>query len=342
MPGIAPARLAAFRTLEQVGAGAHSDAAIHEAAAGLDTRDAALAAELVMGVLRFRAQLDYVIATASGRPLAKLDAAVVDSLRLGVYQIRHLDRIPSHAAVSDSVELVRRARKASAAGFVNAVLRKVRREPVEWPDRSTALSCPEWLLERWGDRAETIAQHALTTPPSGMDEGARAIVPLLELREGMRFADLCAAPGNKTRLVLAEQPSFAVACDRSMRRLAATNVACPRVLLDAASPLPFRAAFDRILLDAPCSGTGTLARNPEIKWRIAPEDFARHAARQRAMIAEALNALQPGGRLVYATCSLEPEEDEDAVAGFPVIATMRRWPGVDPGDGFFAAVIARD
>jgi 16S rRNA (cytosine967-C5)-methyltransferase len=104
--------------------------------------------------------------------------------------------------------------------------------------------------------------------------------------------------------------------------------------------LPFSLRFERVLVDAPCSGTGTLARNPEIKWRIQPEDLAEFQNRQRKMVARALECLAPGGKLVYATCSLEREENEEAVEGLPVVETQMRLPGREPGDGFFAAVIA--
>jgi 16S rRNA (cytosine967-C5)-methyltransferase len=114
------------------------------------------------------------------------------------------------------------------------------------------------------------------------------------------------------------------------------------VALDGTRPLPFARQFDRILVDAPCSGTGTLGRNPEIKWRLRPEDLDDLRRRQGALLANARAALAPGGLLVYSTCSLEPEENEDVVAGVPpelLVETMRRIPGCDPGDGFYAAVI---
>jgi 16S rRNA (cytosine967-C5)-methyltransferase len=110
-------------------------------------------------------------------------------------------------------------------------------------------------------------------------------------------------------------------------------------VLDAAKPLPFSAMFDRILVDAPCSGTGTLARNPEIKWRLKPEDLPAYQGRQREILRHALQCLAPGGKLVYSTCSLEPEENETVVEGFAVQKICLRMPGRDAGDGFFAAVI---
>jgi 16S rRNA (cytosine967-C5)-methyltransferase len=112
-----------------------------------------------------------------------------------------------------------------------------------------------------------------------------------------------------------------------------------RVALNATQPLPFSRKFDRILVDAPCSGTGTLGRNPEIKWRLQPTDLPAFQTLQKQILKNARACLAPGGKLVYATCSLEREENEDVVAGLPVLETRLRLPGRDPGDGFFAAVL---
>jgi 16S rRNA (cytosine967-C5)-methyltransferase len=271
---------------------------------------------------------------------------------MAIYQIRYLDRIPAHAAVAESVELVKRARKRSAAGFVNAVLRRVNRKPVRWPDRATELSVPAWMLGRWEQQygksaAESIAQAALEEPRSWVnadtgrqqDIGAQSIVPLLGIEAGMTVLDVCAAPGNKTAQAIAAGARV-VACDRSPRRLAEVGAEAARVALDATEALPFSRRFERVLVDAPCSGTGTLARNPEIKWRLKLEDLVEFKNRQRKMLARALECLAPGGKLVYATCSLEREENEEVVEGLGVLETQMRIPGRDPGDGFFAAVIA--
>lgn len=321
----------------------------------MPSKDAGLASEIVLGALRVQAQLDYLIERFSGRAAARLDAEVRIALRMGIYQLRYLERVPAHAAVGESVELVKRARKRSAAGLVNAALRKVNREPAPWPDRATELSHPAWLLEHWDrqygeETATAIAKAGLERPETYMcgsriqDIGSQMIVPLLEIEPGQRMLDVAAAPGNKTAQAI-EAGARVTACDRHFHRLAPMRaLGCDLALLDGTRPLPFRERFERILLDAPCSGTGTLARNPEIKWRLKPEDLEDLPRRQAAMLANALERLAPGGRLVYSTCSLEREENEAVVerAGARVLRLWRRIPGVDAGDGFFAAVLTSE
>ncbi len=373
---IGAARQIAFDVLLRVEQGSYASDLLRARSMGLDARDAGLASELVFGTLRLQAQLDFLIEHFSGRPAGRLDAEVRAVLRMGVYQSRYLDRIPRHAAVDAAVELVKRARKRSAAGFVNAVLRKVHREPIAWPDRVTELCQPAWLLESWErqfgeEAAGRIARAFLAqpqtfirasealpdcepteipgcyritgAPPPGariQDIGAQSIVPLLELEPGMTFLDLCAAPGNKTAQAL-EYGVKAVACDLHLNRLSELRgLACERVLLDASKPLPFVRKFDRILVDAPCSGTGTLGRNPEIKWRITPAGPLELQRVQAAILRNALECLAPGGRLVYSTCSLEREENEAVALPFSPLRIERRLPGIQAGDGFFAAVLA--
>jgi 16S rRNA (cytosine967-C5)-methyltransferase len=318
---------------------------------GIDTRDAGLASQIVFGVLRYRGQLDYLIAHYAGRE-RRLDSEVRIALRMGIYQLRYMDRIPAHAAVTESVEMVKRARKASAAGFVNAVLRKVNREPVVWPSREIEFSCPEWLLVRWErqygtEAAAAIARAALEEPEKYtrggrmQDVGSQSIVPLLELEPGQSFLDLCAAPGNKTAQAL-ESGVRAVACDLHWHRaVGMKGIGAGVLVADGTRPLPFARKFDRILVDAPCSGTGTLGRNPEIKWKLRPEDLADLQRRQTALLRNALDVLAPGGVLVYSTCSLEEEENEAVLrmAEARPISRHMRLPGRDPGDGFLASVI---
>jgi 16S rRNA (cytosine967-C5)-methyltransferase len=347
---VSPAREIAFRVLQRVHGGGYATDLLRRESG--DARDLALAESIVLGCLRYQAQLDHLIEHFSGRKQPKLDDEVRIALRMGIFQLRYLDRIPHHAAVAESVELVKQAHKRSAAGFVNAVLRKVNRSPIAWPDKATELSIPGWMLDRWQrlygtDPAMAVARAALEQPEATInpdtgrqqDPGAQSIVPLLEIQPGMTVLDLCAAPGNKTAQILA-LGAHVTAGDRYIKRLAEVPPQAQRVVLDAATVLPFHVKFDRILVDAPCSGTGTLARNPEIKWRLRPDDLARFAGLQRAILENALPHLKPGGKLVYSTCSLEREENEDMVNGLPVTATHLRLPGRDPGDGFFAATIS--
>lgn len=349
---VSPARRTAWEVLERVERGAKSDQALLEAARGLESRDAGLATEIVYGVLRRRAQLDWLIGRASSRRVEEMDAKVLRALRMGAYQLRYLSRVPAHAAVGESVEMVKQAGRRYAAGFVNAVLRRLPRLPDRWESEELEYSMPGWLLERWKRRlgeedALRAARAALEAPERAeleglpMDEGAQAIVPLLELKAGERTLDVCAAPGNKTRQALA-CGARVVACDASWKRLRGLLADCPRVQARADEGLPFAAAFGKVLVDAPCTGTGTLGRNPEIRWRVTEEEIARQARRQELILREALQCLKPGGRLVYATCSLEREENEEVVervAGGRVKRTVLRVPGRDRGDGFFAAVI---
>jgi 16S rRNA (cytosine967-C5)-methyltransferase len=192
-----------------------------------------------------------------------------------------------------------------------------------------------------------IAQAALEPPETHIastgrtqDIGAQSIIPLLRIEPGHRVLDVCAAPGNKTVQAI-EAGADAFACDLHPHRLRAlADLRCRRAAIDATQPLPFSTRFDRILVDAPCSGTGTLGRNPEIKWRLQPDDLADLHRRQAAILRNSIQCLAPGGVLVYSTCSLEREENEDAIAETGGNWTVhRRIPGTNVGDGFFAAVL---
>ena len=371
---VTSARWVACQVLLDVERGASSDVALDRRARGLDPRDAGLATEIAAGVLRRKSQLDWYIDQKT-RPGVDIEVRV--ALEIGLYQRLHLTRVPAHAAVSESVEMVRALRKASAAGLVNAVLRRLPLR-ILWPTRALELAMPEWLLARWdahfGTEAATAVARAALKPPCAfvrwhepaegleatdvpgcwrvnvdvpdgarrMDIGSQAVALLLGVQAGEQVLDLCAAPGNKTAVLL-EPGARVVACDSNPKRLRGLLADCPRVGLDATAALPFGRVFDRILVDTPCSGTGTLARNPEIKWRLRPEDIERQARRQRSILGHALECLKPGGSLVYSTCSLEPEENAQVVEPFAagrVLRTMERLPGRDPGDGFWAAMLS--
>ncbi|HMF78999.1 MAG TPA: transcription antitermination factor NusB [Bryobacteraceae bacterium] len=382
-------RQVAFDVLEAVSNDAYASDSLRNLSKKAPARDAGLAGQIVFGCLRYQSQLDYLIEMYSGRKTQTLDPAVLLALRTAIFQLRYLERIPAYAAVHDSVELVKR-RKRAATGLTNAVLRKVTRAEASWPDAATELSCPAWLLDRWerhfgSSAARAIASAALLEPPPyirvpagatlpegveaeptgvpgcyrlksevlpGMrlhDIGSQSIVPLLDLQPGLSYLDLCSAPGNKTMQALETPLGLAVACDIAFKRLREVPPVCPRVVLDASEPLPFSTSFDRIFVDAPCSGTGTLARNPEIKWRVRETDWARFAAKQVRLAENAARLLAPGGKLVYATCSLEQEENEDVVravlSAHPELRLDRevwRLPGRDEGDGFYAAIIIRN
>ena len=409
---ISPARAAAFEILGLVGQGkGHSDELLHgRHLKGLSAADRNLATTLVLGVLRWQIALDARVRPFFQRPDVKLTAPVEIALRMGAFQLLHLDRIPAHAALSESVELVR-AGAPFAVGMVNAVLRKLSTAPkpgVKLHESTAAfaerLGHPLWLVERWVaayGRAAAIAicEADQNEPGCGalfadeedmpvMDDGSRLVAELAAASrpDARRVWDCCAAPGGKT-LVMARRlaGSELLATDASPRRLKvlaerlATAGAEVRTVDADAIALPAElGAFDLILCDVPCSGTGTLARNPEIRHRVSTEEIKRQTARQREILAAAFLRLAPGGRLVYSTCSLEREENEQVVASVlaglpksvsvegvavPVLlerlreqgrlregvdllplvsgSVLRTLPGSFDGDGFFAAVFER-
>jgi 16S rRNA (cytosine967-C5)-methyltransferase len=408
--GISPARAAAFEILERVAlTDAHSDDLLHSSRlTELSQADRNLATTLVLGVLRWQIALDALIQPLLSRPDLELQSAVSTAIRMGAFQLRHLDRIPAHAALSESVELVRHAGAPHAAGMVNAILRKLTRSApqriplVETTNAlATRLSHPNWLVTRWqkyyGRSAATAIceydqqppeQGTLFAQPEGetddqlprMDDGSRLVAELAAASHASpkRIWDCCAAPGGKTLILAHRHPaSDILATDVSPRRLRGladrlkTTAAQVRTAANDAMHLPSdEAPFDLILCDVPCSGTGTLGRNPELKLRLQPADLSRQAVRQRDILLSSLSGLAPGGRLIYSTCSLEPEENEQVVAAVlgkspagiklapldPILAGLgipaehllregflRTLPGAGfRGDGFFAALFTRD
>ncbi len=401
---ISPARAAAFEILERVAlTDAHSDDLLHSSRlTDLSQPDRNLTTTLVLGVLRWQIALDALIQPLLSRPDVELASPVATAIRLGAFQLRYLDRIPAHAALSESVELVRSAGHGHASGMVNAILRKLTRTaPPRVPLVETTaalaqrLSHPTWLVNRWQKaygRAATVAicDYDQTPPEQGtlfaadeamprMDDGSRLVAELAAASHSspQRIWDCCAAPGGKTLVLAHRHPAADIlATDLSPRRL--RNLAdrlkpiAPNVrtaVADAAQPPADEAPFDLILCDVPCSGTGTLARNPELKLRLQPADLPRQAVRQREILTAALARLAPGGRLLYSTCSLEPEENEQVIAAvlaklpaditaapldavlaslsIPATALLREGhlrtlPGSGfHGDGFFAALFTR-
>lgn len=436
---IAPARLAAFEVLRAVGSGrvdlGTALARVRQRLA--DERDRALAGEIATGTLRWQGAFDHVITVFANRPLRKLDPEVVDILRMTIFQLLHLDRIPASAAVKDAVDLAGKAGKRSAAGLVNALLRRVSRERDQLPlpprpgdadNReasraylATTLSHPEWLASRWLERygfesAEAwerfdnspapltlrvnsfrttrqeligrLSARGVETEParhapeglvvragnplsSGLDEGGLFVVQdeasqLVALYAGARPAervlDACASPGGKTTAMAAMMNGTGtmVASDirgrrvdllsRTVRRSGAPQVRI--VQADAASALPFAAVFDRVLLDAPCSGLGTLRRDPDIRWRRKPDELQRLADAQLGMLHRMADVLAPGGAIVYATCSSEPEENDGVVdrfiagdAGFRLVSPSDLHPALErfvEADGRFRTLPHRD
>ena len=424
---ISLARLAAFKILKQVESGAFSSVLLAAEEPRLNPADRALCHELVLGVLRWQLRLDKILEHFSKRAIESLDLPVRIALRLGLYQLRYLSRIPASAAVNESVSLVRAARLSSATSLVNAVLRRATRETEYDPAAEVSdqveriaiqTSHPVWLIERWietfgEDDAEAFAVANNTMPPTAFrvvsnraeesvilsklrdagavlepsdiverawrvsgalsqlrelsaagqiyfqDEASQLVAHEMDVKQGERVLDLCAAPGGKTTLMAdrSGDQALIVAADRSSTRMA-TVVNTMRlhhlnnikpVLLDAAESLAFAPhSFDKVLVDAPCSGTGTLRRNPEIRWRLTPLDIFTLAEQQQRILKRAIEIVKPGGRLIYSTCSVEREENEDVIEEafardkrFEVVKTMRTWPQHEGCDGFFIAVLEK-
>src|SRR5438067_8945034 len=442
---ISPARVAAFEILLRVEReNGYSSELLHSAQySKLFPADHGLTMELVMGVLRWRSLLDAEITRFSSQKMDKLDPEVLTALRMATFQIAFLDRVPAHAAVHESVELVKHARKRSAVPFANALLRKVSQH-VEWardvrkavidelskePLRLLAerYAHPVWLVERWCTTyGANATQHMLRYNQSipaisivlpkpevrasleksgivllkgellnsaarvqcgdlfefragriAIQDEASQLVALL-VGKGSNILDCCAAPGGKTRLLAERNPEAritAVELHPHRARLLRKLVPAKNVEVIQADVRELKEGeYDRVLVDVPCSGTGTLARNPEIKWRLNPEDLVDLHGRQLQILRSALRRLKPGGRLVYSTCSLEHEENEEvveeALAEHPSIQLivcrselerlradgdlawtdldsltigpyLRTIPGTHPCDGFFAAIVER-
>ncbi len=445
MSAVSPARRVAFAILKNIEKGkGHSDDLLRgKNVSALSEADRHLTTALVLGVLRWQIDLDGRIRQLLKHPNAKLDAEVLIALRLGAFQLLHMNRIPAHAAIDESVEITKQAGHRFASGMVNAVLRKLAASRTEQEaqtsdERDWRRGFPAWIVERWsanygeeaacgicrygqcephltiravnGDIESELAAEGVSLSPGQLltsarqvisgdvtgseafragrvrlqDEGSQLVAELAP--RGGAILDCCAAPGGKT-LILAERNPEAriVAYESNPQRLAqlrervaalGDRVECR--LADAAA-LEDDATYDVVLADVPCSGTGTLGRNPEIRHRLqASDDLERQAERQRAILRAALRAVRPGGHVVYSTCSLEPEENEQVVAavlsenhaarlvslksrieelcregilsasgaekllhGITAEGSLRLLPGMFESDGFFVAMIEK-
>ncbi|MBI3404385.1 MAG: 16S rRNA (cytosine(967)-C(5))-methyltransferase RsmB [Acidobacteria bacterium] len=452
---ISPARKIAFDILLRVASGGEfaSDLLFEMLKDDVRSDDAGLATELTLGVLRRQRILDFLIERLRGKSLGSLDAEVLIALRLGMYQLRYLDRVPASAAVNESVELVKRAKKTSAATLVNAILRKagsgespLARMPVESLISKTLplderlgieFSHPDWMVSRYlqtlgetqtrallqannqhpafcvsvfspvDEMQQRLAQaeiqwqrgkwlkQSLTIQGGGptlselireghisiQDEASQMIPLLVSVQPGDMVLDLCSGQGGKSRALLdaAGKTGAVISADHRSENLRALQKRMPEsvrsnsqlVVLDATQPLPFGRTFDKILVDVPCSGTGTLSRNPEIRWRLKEEHLSQFQKKQFSILSQAAQCVKPAGRLVYATCSLEPEENELVIRQFlqsnhefnilrdPAALAkhlldskiadsffseegfFRTFPPVHFTDGFFAAILQR-
>ncbi len=376
MSAVSPARRIAYGVLKAIEKGkGHSDDLLRgKNVTALSESDRHLTTALVLGVLRWQIALDQRIRQLLKHPNAKVDVEVLLALRLGAFQILHMDRIPTHAAIDESVEIAKSAGHKFASGMVNAVLRKLAASSAAYRNAESEVEqgFPAWMIDRWsahfggdvtreicrhgqsqpavtlriatGDTDAELGAHGIALSPGQLltaarnvvagdimgtaalrdgrirlqDEGSQLVAELAP--RGETILDCCAAPGGKT-LILAERNPDAriVACESSPQRMAQLRqrlaAAGDRVecRLADVTTLEDTSVYDVVLVDVPCSGTGTLGRNPEIRHRLQPAELPRQAERQRAILHAALRAVRPGGKIIYSTCSLEPEENEEVV-----------------------------
>jgi 16S rRNA (cytosine967-C5)-methyltransferase len=365
----------------------------------LQRSDRALAHALIFGVLRWQSRLDWRLGHLLRQPKKKLDPWVRIVLRMALFQLEHMDRIPDSAVVHTAVDLVKTNNRSWAAGFVNGVLRNAlrRTKPLPMPDidkdpvagLAVQYAFPPWLVSRWIERwgidssralcravnqipAITIRSNTLKitrenlieslqgevktiSPTSRSPEGIRLVSPdrpidqwtayrqgwfqvqdeaaqiishFLDPRPGMRIWDACSGLGTKTGHIaqLIKDQGRVLASDldwvklkklsREMQRLGISSVTTRPVDLQSPEPVDDLPLFDRILIDAPCSGLGVLQKNPDGKWRITAADIDICAGRQLTMLSKAVKYLHPEGILVYAVCSVEPEENEWVARSF--------------------------
>jgi 16S rRNA (cytosine967-C5)-methyltransferase len=428
---ISPARQTCFNLLSRIESGRlfSDDALNSERMKRMDLRDRHLTTEIVYGSLRWQALLDYMLSKVSTRPWCEVEPSAKILLRMSLYQMWRMDRIPDHALVNDAVELAKRRAKRGVDRYVNAVLRRLARHRI-WMEEGCVegaplwiqVSLPEWLWTRWAARygqnmakeyALSLNAHpqvAWRLPPGNgpdklpfqaepsplvpgayiqtqnekwvrdpaaifqpQDEASQLIPHLIGNVHGCKVWDACAAPGGKSAILCGKCGSSGrvTASDLRGERSAFLSDLLKRqnpgntdvLVADASAPPPFRRCFDAVIADVPCSGLGTLRRNPEIKWRFSPSDFASLHQTQSRILASVSEAVRIGGRLLYSTCSTEPEENEHVVEIFlnahpgfrlepPDSPTgigawichdmaVRTFPSTHIWDGFFAALMVR-
>jgi 16S rRNA (cytosine967-C5)-methyltransferase len=437
---ISPARREAFEILLKIEREkAFSSILLPLSEEKLEAKDRALCHELTLGVLRKQIYIDRIVQKFIKSKVEKFDSEVLISLRLGIYQLLFLDKIPVFAAINESVNLVHRAKKKSATGLVNAVLRKVEREKIfqiEFADETEKVSAetshPRWLIEHWSksfgfEEASRIAKANNDTPqmvfrltnksdektienlkklgieieestivPQAwrvlkaneilwayaqtgkiyfQEESSQLVAMALNLRRDESFLDVCAAPGSKTTLInhqsrmTTDKSPIYVGGDKYFPRLRVLRETCQRTgadnvqlaAYDAEMALPFAdESFDGILVDAPCSGTGTIRHNPEIRYFLAAKDFLELPDKQLRILENASKVLKNGGRLIYSTCSLEIAENEAVIEKFlaknqnfrKILLNLpgqflmesgfaRTYPHRDQTDGFFIAAFEK-
>jgi 16S rRNA (cytosine967-C5)-methyltransferase len=413
-----PARQAAYAVVRRVfEQGAYADRALRRVTERLDGRERAFATQLAYGTVQRKGTLDFLAARFAKRPAEQLDAPVLAAIRLGLYQLAYLDGVPAHAAVDESVELVK-ADAPRAAGFVNAVLRKGAGEaralvaalPDDTPEQAAiAHSVPRWLAGMWFEQlgaqdarallaaSNRPAEHALRAnalvltarelqaalpvethlgvqPPESVvadapfdahgsplfaagallpqSRASQLVARAVDPQAGERILDLCAAPGGKTTHLAALMGDVGeiVAVERNgdraeQLRATAARMHATSVRVVHADAAAYEAdGFDRVLVDPPCSGLGTLRSRPDLRWRTDPAQIQALVAEQRAILDAAVAALRPGGRLVYSTCTISAMENERQIrtrADLEVESVRTTFPHVDDTDGFFIATMRR-
>jgi 16S rRNA (cytosine967-C5)-methyltransferase len=371
----------------------------HSDARPMTRRDRALFTALVFGVVRWRGRLDWIIQHHSRMPLKKIQPEVKNILRMALFQVFFLDRIPASAAVNTAVDLAKKAAPPWTVRFVNGLLRNAmrNRDAVPFPSAETdpleflSITCsfPRWLVRRWLDRfgfdetralcdaanaippltirtntlnisrddlagrladqagsleftkfaPDGLRLEALNAPIDTMppfldglfqvqDEAAQLVSFLLQPLPGEKILDACAGFGGKTAhlaqlmnnsgtiMAVDLAPKKLIRLEDEMKRLGIYNVITRTCDLEIPSALAAAGSFDRILLDAPCSGLGVIRRNPDIKWDSSRRDLGRFAARQERLLQNISSYLKPHGRLVYAVCSMEPEENQEIIVSF--------------------------